>query len=99
MDKATVTKIEELKEYLKKIEYLKSSIALLQWDSAVYMPKEAIEYRSEMIGYLTGESYKLTTSEKMKEFIDYFREIDGLDHVSKAIIENITKEYNNNPPA
>lgn len=93
MEKETNTKIEELKEYLKKSEYLGSSISLLQWDSVVNMPKEAIEYRSEMIGYLTGESYKLTTSEKMKEFIDYFSWIDGLDHLTKAILENITKDY------
>ena len=95
MDKKTTEKIEELKEYLKKVEYLGSSIELLNWDSLVNMPKEAIEYRSEMIGYLTGESYKLTTSEKMKEFIDYFNAIDDLDDLTKAIVENITKEYNN----
>lgn len=93
MDKKTRTKIEELKDYLKKIEYLGSSISLLHWDSVIYMPKEAIEYRSEMIGYLTGESYKLTTSEKMKQFIDDFSQIDDLDDLTKAIVENITKEY------
>ncbi len=91
MNKKTITKIEELKDYLKKVEYLGSSISLLHWDSVVNMPKEAIEYRSEMIGYLTGESYKLTTSEKMKEFIDYFSGIDDLDDLTKAMIENITK--------
>lgn len=95
MYKETITKIEELKEYLKKIEYLGSSISLLHWDSVVNMPKDAIEYRSEMIGYLTGENYKLTTSEKMKEFIDYFSGIDALDNITKAMIENITKDYNN----
>ncbi len=94
MDNKTMEKMEELKEYLKKIEYLASSIALLHWDSAINMPKDAVKYRSEMIGYLTGESYKLTTSEKMKAFIDYFSEIDGLDRLNKAIIENITREYN-----
>ena len=94
MDVNTIEKIEELKEYLIKIEYLSSSISLLHWDSIVNMPKDAIEYRSEMIGYLTGESYKLTTSEKMKEFIDYFSGIDDLDHLTKAILENITKDYN-----
>lgn len=94
MNKKTIEKIGELKEYLKKVEYLGSSISLLHWDSVVNMPKAAIEYRSEMIGYLTGESYKLTTSEKMKEFIDYFSEIDDLDNLTKATIENITKDYN-----
>lgn len=66
MDQKTIAKIEELKEYLRKAEYLNSSISLLHWDSLVNMPKGAIGYRSEMIGYLTGESYKLTTSEQMK---------------------------------
>lgn len=94
MNKKTITKIEELKEYLKKVEYLGSSISLLHWDSVVNMPKEAIGYRSEMIGYLTGESYKLTTSEKMKEFIDYFNGIDDLDDLTKAMIEKTTKNYN-----
>lgn len=94
MDKEAITKIEELKEELKKIEYLSSSISLLHWDSVVYMPKEAIEYRSEMIGYLTGESYKLTTSEKMKAYIDYFGGRDDLDDLTKSMIENITKDYN-----
>lgn len=94
MNEITLAKIEELKEYLRKIEYLGSSISLLHWDSLVYMPKEAIEYRSEMIGYLTGESYKLITSAEMKAFIDYFRGIDDLDHVTKAMIENIEKDYN-----
>lgn len=93
MNQETITKIEELKEYLKKAEYLGSSISLLQWDSVVNMPKEAIEYRSEMLGYLSGESYKLTTSEKMKEYIDYFSGVDGLDDLTKAILENITKDY------
>ena len=94
MKEETIRKIEELKEYLKKIEYLGSAISLLHWDSLVYMPKEAIEYRSEMIGYLTGESYKLTTSEKMKGLIDYFSGIDHLDDLTKAIVENVTRDYN-----
>lgn len=83
----------EWKEYLKKIEYLGSTISLLHWDSMVNMPKEAMEYRSEMIGYLAGESYKLTTSEKMKELINSFTGMDDLDLITKAMLENITKEY------
>ncbi len=94
MDQDTKNKIQELKEYIKKTEYLASSIALIHWDSAVYMPKDAIGYRSEMLGYLSGEHYKMTTSDTMKGFIDYFSSEDGLDDVTKAMIENITKNYN-----
>lgn len=87
-------KRQEFKEYLKMIEYLNSSIAVLEWDTMVNAPKKAINYRSEMLGYLSSESYKLTTSEKMKEFIDFFNEVGNMDQVTRATVEKVTKEYN-----
>lgn len=93
MDKCVENKLNELREYLKKIEYINSSIALLQWDSMINMPKKAIQYRSEMLGYLSGESYKLSTSEEIKGYIEYFKDIDGLNDTEKAIVSNIRREY------
>lgn len=89
------SKIADLKDYLKNIEYLDSTIALLHWDSSVNMPIDAVKYRSEMIGYLSGEHHKLTTDSRMKDFIDFFGKIDNLDDITTAIIDKITKEYRN----
>lgn len=94
MEKEYENKINELKEYLKNLEYLNSSIALIQWDSLVNMPSKAVQYRSEMLGYLSGESYKLSTSNKIKEFAEYFKKFKDIDEVTKATIENIEREYN-----
>lgn len=83
----------EFKEYLKKLEYLNNSVAVLYWDMRVGIPKKAIAYRGEMLGYLSGEAYKLQTSDTMKEFIDYFSKVEELDDVTKSMVESARKNY------
>lgn len=86
--------LKDLREYLKKVEYLNSAISVLYWDARVMIPKKGVEYRSEVIGYLSTELYKLQTSDTVKEYIDYFEGKDGLDKVSQSMVEKVKKEYN-----
>ncbi|MFD3155303.1 carboxypeptidase M32 [Haloimpatiens sp. FM7330] len=87
-------KLEEFKSYLSKIEYLNSASSVLYWDMRTYAPKKGIPYRGEVLGYLSGELYKLETSDKMKEYINYFEGYSDLDDITKSIVENVKKEYN-----
>ncbi|MDT8719053.1 carboxypeptidase M32 [Clostridium sp. 19966] len=86
-------KIEEFKNYLKSMEDLRGSIALLDWDARVNMPKKGIEGRSDAIAYLSGEYFKMETSDKMREFVEYFEAQEGLDHITKAAVKNCRKNY------
>lgn len=86
-------KLEEFKDYTSKIEYLSSAGSVLGWDTEVYIPKKGIAYRSKIMGCLSGELYKLQTSEKMKEFIDYFAQFDDLDDITKAMVRDAKKNY------
>ncbi|WP_461204928.1 carboxypeptidase M32 [Clostridium sp. DL1XJH146] len=86
--------LENFKEYIKKIEYLNSSIAVLSWDEMVNTPKLGKAYRGEVLGYLSGELYKLTTSDEMLSYIEYFIKEDNLDDVTKAMVDKCEKEYN-----
>lgn len=94
MEEALTQKIEEFKEYLKKIEYLQSISSLMHWDMRVNIPKKGVAHRGEVLGYISGEIYKLQTSDRIKEFIDYFNLIEDLDDVTKAMVEKTTKDYN-----
>lgn len=89
-----MAKIDEFKLYLEKIEYLNSAIAVLSWDMMVNIPKKAVEDRSNVIGYLSGELYKLTTSNEMLQFINYFENESNLDDVTLSMVENARREYN-----
>lgn len=88
------TKLKEFKEYMTKMEYLNSATSVLSWDMMVGIPKKGKAYRSEVLGYLSGESYKLQTSDEMKVFIDYFKSQENLDDVTKAMVHNAEKNYN-----
>lgn len=88
-----LNKLNSFKDYLKQLEYLGSAIGVLYWDSRVGIPKKGIPYRGEVLGYLSGEQYKLQTSEKMKEFIEYFLSFDDLDDVTRSMVENAKKNY------
>jgi carboxypeptidase Taq len=87
------TKLKEFKEHLTKIEYLNSATSVLAWDMMVGIPKKGKAYRSDVLGYLSSESYKLQTSEEMKNFIEYFISLENLDDVTKAMVHNAKKNY------
>lgn len=93
MDKIVQEKIRDFKEYLKKLEYLNSAVGVLYWDMRVGIPKKGIPYRSEVIGYLSTEAYRLETSDEVKGFIEYFSGVEGLDKVTSSMVENVRKNY------
>ena len=87
-------KLIEVKEYLGKIEKINEAINVLYWDMRTYMPKEGLESRSDVIEYLSGEVFSLTTSDQVKEYIDYFKDhSEGLNDTDKAMIRRMTKNY------
>lgn len=94
MKKEISDKLCEVKEYISNIESLGHAISLLYWDMSVYMPKSGIETRSNTTTYLAGEQFKLTTSDKVKEFIEYFNPImDELEVQDRAMIKALKKNY------
>lgn len=93
MEQKNDTKIQEFKDYLRNIEYLNNASGVLYWDMRVGIPKKGIPYRGELLGFLSGETYKLQTSETMKGFIDFFMAENELDDMTKAMTLNAKKVY------
>ena len=86
--------LSEFKEYVTKIEYLNSAMAVLSWDAMVNTPSKGKAYRGEILGFLSGEYYKLITDDKVKVFIDYFNNESNLDDITNAMVKKIEKSYN-----
>lgn len=88
-------KLKELKNYISSIQKMTGALEIVYWDMQTKMPRKAIEQRSGIIEHLSGEIFKMTTSDKMGEYVNYFKgNVEGLSNVNKAIIKNISKEYN-----
>ena len=88
-------KLKELKQYVASIGKMNKALEIIYWDMQTKMPKKAIKQRSEIIEHMSGEIFKMTTSDKLGELLNYFAgNTEGLSDVDKAIIKNIEKEYN-----
>ncbi|SFD05635.1 carboxypeptidase M32 [Clostridium uliginosum] len=94
MNQKIQEKLNEVREHVSKIEELDRLSALVYWDMKICMPKKALEQRANTLAYITGESFKLTTGEEVKEFINYFNPIiNELSIVDKAMMRNLKKNY------
>ncbi|MFD1018439.1 carboxypeptidase M32 [Thalassobacillus hwangdonensis] len=89
----TVDKLEqEYLELLKEQTSYNEALGLMFWDLRTKAPKKAVEYRSEVIGMLSQKSHKLSTSDKMKHFIDELKERSE-DPIVRKSIEKSEEHY------
>ncbi len=90
-------RLASFKEYIRKIEYYDNTLALLHWDLITGTPEKGVSERAALIGLLSTESFKMSTSDEMEEYLLYFSEQDNyqkLDQVTKAIIKECKKDFN-----
>ncbi|MBM7703266.1 carboxypeptidase M32 [Metabacillus iocasae] len=86
--KEEIKKVEEqFHEYMKKIKSYGEAIGVMYWDLRTGAPKKGAEQRSEVIGMLSSEVFKLSTSEQMAAFIAKLG-----NHEIQAYISDITKK-------
>ena len=65
-----IEKVEkEFLDYVKKISAYNEALALIYWDLRTGAPKKGVDQRSEVIGMLSSEVFKMSTSEEMAYFI------------------------------
>ncbi|WP_432408284.1 carboxypeptidase M32 [Wukongibacter sp. M2B1] len=84
----------QFNEILEKIKAYEHSASLIYWDAAIGAPKKAVDNRAQILGILSGEVFKLTVSEEMKQCLEALEENeDRIDNVTKAIVREMHKEY------
>jgi carboxypeptidase Taq len=90
------TKLKEFRDFLKKIKCYEEAVGLMYWDLRTGAPKKGVSMRSEVIGVLSGEAFRMSTSEQMGEYLDYFSEPDRfarLDRINQRIVTECNKDY------
>lgn len=88
-------KVIELKDYISNIEKLSQSISLIHWDMRTVMPEKAADSRGQLLEYLSGEQFKLMTSDKVKGFIIDLRKYkDKMNVVELRMLEELERSYN-----
>lgn len=83
-------------DYVKKMEAYGEALSLVYWDLRTGAPKQGIEQRSEVIGVLSSEVFRMSTSEEMAAYIAKLSADNDLQEVTKKTLEECKKEYDRN---
>ncbi|XJZ25920.1 carboxypeptidase M32 [Bacillota bacterium Lsc_1132] len=93
------TKIKQLEkeflEYVRKISAYNEALALIYWDLRTGAPKQGVEQRSEVIGTLSSEVFKMSTSEDMAAYIANLSG-EEISEIARKNLEECRKEYERN---
>ena len=83
-------------EYVKKMVSFNQALSILHWDMRVKAPRKGMDARSELIGVLSGEHFKLATSPELEEHLQALSEPDtyaSLDSVTRKIVDEVKKDF------
>jgi len=87
---------DELNYVLEKLEVLSNysyTTSIIHWDLETGAPKKGIRRASKVLGFYSGEEYKILTEEKFIETIDILiSNIEELDDINKKIIIETKKD-------
>ncbi|MEH7352741.1 carboxypeptidase M32 [Neobacillus drentensis] len=86
---------KEFLDYVKKMSAYNEALGLIYWDLRTGAPKQAVEQRSEVIGMLSSEVFKMSTSEEMAAYIANLSK-QPISEKTKKILEECKKEYERN---
>ncbi|OOC60978.1 carboxypeptidase M32 [Paenibacillus ihbetae] len=90
---------EQFQQLVRKIMSYYEALGLLQWDLRTGAPRKGTDVRSETIGVLSTEAFKLQVSEEMGQFLEFFadpKHEGQLDSRNRRIVAEMRKVYEQN---
>ncbi|MBP3038946.1 carboxypeptidase M32 [Bacillaceae bacterium Marseille-Q3522] len=85
---------EQFLKLVKKITAYNEATSVIYWDMRTGAPKNGINQRSEVVGMLSEEIFRLSTSEEMGTYITkLLQEKDTLSPIVLKTVEECQKEY------
>lgn len=86
---------DDFKEYLSRMQQYSQVVTLLYWDMDTQMPKEGFARHSDALTYFSTESFKLSTSEELKRYLEQLNtpeELDALDGDWQFIVKRMKRD-------
>ncbi|MDF2923334.1 MAG: carboxypeptidase [Paenibacillaceae bacterium] len=90
------SKLNGYRNLVKKIKGYEEAVGLIYWDMRTGLPKKGVESRSETVGILSTEMFKLSVSDEMGGYLDFLEQEENrgqLDALSLKMLQESRKEY------
>lgn len=82
-------------DYVKKMTAYNEALSLMFWDLRTGAPKQGVEQRSEVIGMISSEVFRMSTSEEMAAYIAKLSGQD-LSEITLKTLDECKKDYDRN---
>ncbi|CAM4286349.1 carboxypeptidase M32 [Paenibacillus alkaliterrae] len=88
--------LQSFTETIRKIKSYEEALGVLYWDLRTGAPRKGMDTRSEVIGALSGDMFKLSTSPELGEWLSTLEEssvYSGLTEIEQRLVTETRKEY------
>ncbi|MCR2802914.1 carboxypeptidase M32 [Paenibacillus soyae] len=88
--------LQQFRETIHKIKSYEEALGLLYWDLRTGAPRKGMDTRSESIGMVSGEMFKLSTSPQLGEWLSALEEkgsFEELTEIDQRLVSETRKEY------
>lgn len=88
--------LDGFKQLVRKINHYNEAVGLMYWDLRTGAPRKGVEQRSEVIGELSTEVFRMSVSDEMGCYLDFFMQhhnLNQLDEVSRKMVLECKKDY------
>ncbi|ASR47199.1 carboxypeptidase M32 [Paenibacillus kribbensis] len=99
MEQQTLDQLTALKELSHKISSYGEAVGLLHWDLRTGAPRKGVDIRSETLGILSTEMFKLMISDEIGQLLQFFAAADKLEQLEdndRRLVEECRKNYDLN---
>ncbi|RXZ81898.1 carboxypeptidase M32 [Paenibacillaceae bacterium] len=91
--------LQRFQELDRTIKSFGEALGVLHWDMATGAPRKGLESRSEAVGLLSAEAFRLETSDEMGELLESLTESaasGSLDAINAKLVAERKKDYDRN---
>jgi carboxypeptidase Taq len=88
--------LKAFRELVKKIKSYEEAVGLIYWDMRTGLPKKGVESRSDVVGVLSTEMFKMSISDEMGDYLQFLSKPEHweqVDELNRKIINECQKEY------
>jgi carboxypeptidase Taq len=90
------SRLDSFRQLIRKIKSYEEAVGLMYWDLRTGAPRKGAGARSEVIGELSTEMFKLSVSHEMGEYLEFLLQPDHfaqLDDTNQRMVTECKKEY------
>ncbi|MFC5700005.1 carboxypeptidase M32 [Cohnella faecalis] len=95
----TRSELKRFRELAQQMKQYDEILGVVYWDMRTGAPRKGIGLRSEAVGALSSEIFRISTSDEMGQLLDTLsapEQAEALSPVDKRLVEEQKKEYDRN---